>query len=171
MTNLAPRTAPLYEITAEYTRVLALLDDPDTDPLALEQELDGLAGKIQLKAGAIVGLIRQFEAYADMRKMESQRMAALAISDARKAERLRDYLLRNMQAVGAERIDTQAFRVTLRQNPPSVQVLEEQLVPEEFLRTVTTTSVDKRAIMDAYKATGEIPDGVDIVRGTRLVIS
>lgn len=161
---------PLYELSAEYQRVLSLLDDPDADPAALEQELDGLAGQIQIKAGAIAGLIRQFEAFSDMRKMEAQRMKALADADARKADRLRDYLLRNMQAVGAERIDTKAFRLSLRANPPSVQVLEEPLVPAEYIRTVTTTSVDKRAILEHFKTTGEIVDGTDISRGTRLDI-
>jgi hypothetical protein len=49
-------------------------------------------------------------------------------------------------------------------------VLEELLVPDEYVRTVTTTSVDKRAILDAYKATGEIVSGVEITRAQRLDI-
>jgi hypothetical protein len=58
----------------------------------------------------------------------------------------------------------------LRSNPPAVQVLEELLVPDDYKRVVTTTSVDKRAVLDAYKTTGEIVPGVEIVRGTRLEV-
>jgi hypothetical protein len=43
-------------------------------------------------------------------------------------------------------------------------------VPAEYVRTVTTTSVDKRAILDAYKTTGEIVPGVEVTRGQRLDI-
>ena len=49
-------------------------------------------------------------------------------------------------------------------------VLEQLLVPAEYLRTVTTVSVDKRLILDNYKATGEIVPGVEVSRGQRLEI-
>jgi hypothetical protein len=75
-----------------------------------------------------------------------------------------------MRALGSERIDTARFRVSIRTNPPSVHVLEEMLVPEHYIRTVVTTSVDKRALLENFKATGEIVDGVEITRSTRLDI-
>jgi hypothetical protein len=48
-----------------------------------------------------------------------------------------------------------------------VAVLEQLLVPAEYLRTVTTTTVDKRAVLDTLKTTGEVVPDVEIVRGTR----
>ena len=75
-----------------------------------------------------------------------------------------------MLQVGSERIETARFTLAVRTNPPSVTVLEEMLVPADYIRTVTTTSVDKRAVLDAFKRTGEIPEGIDISRGTRLEI-
>ena len=97
-------------------------------------------------------------------------MSELSAADERRAERLRAYLLRNLQSVGTERVDTARFRISVRFNPPSVAVLEQQLVPAEYLRTVTTVSVDKRLILDNYKATGEIVPGVEVSRGQRLEI-
>jgi hypothetical protein len=58
----------------------------------------------------------------------------------------------------------------VRTNPPAVQVLEEMLVPKEFIKTVVSTAVDKRAILDHLKSTGEVVDGVAITRGQRLDI-
>jgi hypothetical protein len=167
---VAERSTTLYALTEEYLHILDLLDDPEADADTLEGELDGIAGKIAHKAEAIAGLIKQCEGMAAMRKAEADRMRDLAATDQRNADRLRDYLLRQMQGLGTERIDTAHFRLSLRTNPPAVQVLEEMLVPAEFIRTVTITSVDKRAVLETFKTTGEIPDGIEIVRGTRLEV-
>ena len=95
-------------------------------------------------------------------------MRELAAADQRNADRLRDYLLRHMRELGTEKIDTPRFKISVRTNPPSVSLLEQMLVPEEFMRTVTTVSVDKRAVLEHFKNTGEIVSGVDITRSTRF---
>jgi len=168
--EVAERSTTLYALTEDYLRILDLLEDPDAEHDALEQELDGIAGKITHKAEAIAGLIKQCEGMAAMRKSEADRMRDLAARDQRNADRLRDYVLRHMQTLGTERIDTARFTLSVRSNPPAVHVLEEQLVPNEFLRTVTTVSVDKKAILENFKTTGEIVPGTEVTRGTRLDI-
>lgn len=165
---LAQRSTTLYALSADYLHLLDLLEDPDADEAELEKRLDEIAGLITHKAEAIAGLIKQCESMASMRKSESDRMRDLAAADIRNADRLRDYVLRHMVAIGSERIDTARFKLRVRTNPPAVQILEQMLVPDEYVKVVTTESVDKRAILDAYKATGEIPPGVDITRSSRL---
>jgi hypothetical protein len=167
---VAQRSTTLYDLASDYLHILDLLEDPESDAAQLEQQLDGIAGLITHKAEAIAGLIKQCEGMAAMRKAEADRMRDLAAADQRNADRLRDYVLRHMRALGSLRIDTARFRLSLRTNPPAVHVLEEMLVPEEYVRTVTTTSVDKRAILEAYKTTGEIVDGVEITCAQRLDI-
>ena len=75
-----------------------------------------------------------------------------------------------VEALALAIIDTTRFSIRVRTNPPAVQVLEEMLVDDQYIRTVTTTSVDKRMILDNFKATGEIPAGIDITRSQRLEI-
>jgi uncharacterized protein (DUF1778 family) len=166
--RIAERSTTLYALSEDYLHILALLEEPETDSQELERQLDDIAGLITHKAEAIAGLIKQCESMAAMRKSESDRMRDLAAADIRNADRLRDYVLRHMVAIGSERIDTARFKLRVRTNPPAVQILEQMLVPDEYVKVVTTESVDKRAILDAYKATGEIPPGVDITRSSRL---
>jgi hypothetical protein len=170
MTDLTRRSTPLYELSDQYLAVLELLelDSIDDDAGQLELALDSIAARITDKAEGIVGLVKQFEGMAELRAAEAKRMKALADADQKRADRLRDYLLRHLVEIGTEKIDTARFRISVRQNPPSVQVVDEAQIPEEYLRTVTTVSVDKRGILDALKATGEIPSGVEIIHGTRL---
>ncbi|HEY1294698.1 MAG TPA: siphovirus Gp157 family protein [Chloroflexota bacterium] len=166
----AQRTTTLYELSEAYVRVLDLLEDPDADQELLEAELDRIAGAITAKAEAIAGLVAHLDGLASIRKAEAQRLKDRATADEHKAQRLRAYLLGHMQAIGTERIDTARFTISVRLNPPAVSVLAEPQVPAEFLRTVTTMSVDKRAVLDAYKRDGVIPEGCDISRSTRLDI-
>lgn len=168
--DLAPRFTPLYELSESYVRVLALLDDKDADAAALDAELEQIAGAITQKADHIAALIAEFEGLVGVRKAEAQRLKERAETAQHKADRLRDYLLRHLQALGAEKISTEHFDIAVRTNPPSVEVLEQMLVPAEFIHTVTTTSVDKRAVLELLKTTGEIPDGIEIVRKQRLEI-
>ncbi len=167
---LAERSTTLYALAGEYLHILDLLEGSEADADALEQELDGLAGQITHKAEAIAGLIKQFEGMAALRKAEADRMRDLAASDQRHADRLRDYVLRHMVALGSERIDTARFRLSLRTNPPAVQVNNPSLVPVEFQRTKVIVDVDKTAVREHWKTTGEIAEGCNIVRGTRLEI-
>jgi hypothetical protein len=167
---LAPRSAPLYELTAEYLEVLNLLDDQDADPAALEAELDAIAGAITGKAESIAAIVTECGARAGMLRSEADRLRDRAEAEERKATRLKEYLFKNMQLTGAEKIATTRFTISVRTNPPAVQVLEPMMVPTEYIRTVTTTSCDKRAVLDHFKATGEIPAGIEIARGVRLEI-
>jgi hypothetical protein len=66
------------------------------------------------------------------------------------------------QAVTRLTLSQQRFPISVRTNPPSVAVLDQQLVPAEFIRMVVTASVDKRAILDQVKSTGEVPAGAEI---------
>jgi hypothetical protein len=168
--EVAQRSNTLYTLTTDYLRILDLLEDPAADAEQLEHELDAIAGLLTHKVESCAGLVQHLEGMAAMRKSEADRMRELAAADQRNADRLRDYVLRHMQALGSEKIDTARFRVSIRTNPPSVHVLEEMLVPEHYIRTVVTTSVDKRALLENFKATGEIVDGVEITRSTRLDI-
>jgi len=166
----AQRSTTLYELSAEYLHLVGLLEDPETDPHLVEQELDRIGGEIKHKAEAISGLVRWYEGLADLRKSEARRMADSARSSENRADWLRRYLHQNMQATGIERIDTARFTVSIRQNPPRVEVLEEMMVPEEFKRRHEVVEVDKRAILAYTKESGEIVPGTDVVRGTRLDI-
>lgn len=165
----AERSTTLYDLSADYVQILDLLDSGETDE-ALALQLGTLAGKIAQKAEAIAGLVAHLDGMAAMRKAEADRLRERAKSDERNAARLKAYVLQHMQAIGTQRIDTARFTLSVRQNPPAVEVLEEMLVPAEYIRTVTTTSVDKRAILEHYKSEGEIVPGVEISRGTRLDI-
>jgi len=166
----AERGTTLYALSDQYLHLVELLEDPETVPEEVEAELDRLSGQIAHKSEAIAGLIKWYQGLADMRLSESKRMAESVYRFEAQAERLKAYLLKHMQATGMTRIDTGRFTLSIKLNPPRVEVLEAMLVPSEYQRTKVIIEPDKKAITEHWKTTGEVVPGVEIVRAERLDI-
>jgi hypothetical protein len=169
----AGRTTTLYDMSAAYSELLVRIEDGeyDDDTAAdIEAIIDAIGGAIETKAEAIVSLATDLEYRAAAGRAEAKRLTDRAIARERKAERLQQYLLRAMQAAGIPRIETVRFTLAVRQNPGRVEVLEQAMVPRDFIKTVVTETVDKRAISAHIKESGEVPDGVELVKSSRLEV-
>lgn len=160
----------LWRIAEEWNDLLALMDDPNVDPCDVEAELDRVAGNFTAKAGDCAKMARTFDRLADVQQAESDALARKAKTTRAKGERLRAYMFAQMKAVGTERLETGTHTLSIRQNPPSVQVIDASRVPSEYQRTKITMDVDKNAVIAAWKR-GEHVDGTEVVRAERLDIS
>lgn len=169
----ANRLPTLFDIGEEELRLLLLLEEvtEHDDELELQTELDLIDQMMVSKVEGYVSVIRSLEAMAEARKVEADRLKARSQTAAKHAEWLRNRLLQHMQMTGRNRIETSRFTLSVRQNPEKCTVLEEMLVPQEFKKTVVTTTVDVNAIKAHLKTTGEIVPGVTISRSERLQIS
>jgi metal-sulfur cluster biosynthetic enzyme len=169
----AQRLPTLFELEATAYQLMALLEDVD-DPEAIADVEAQLALVDQLmlsKQESYVSVIRSLESMAAARKAEADRLRDRAKTAERHAEWLKARLLTHMVSTNRPRIETSRFSMSIRQNPPSVNVLDAAAVPSEFQRTKIEISVDTRAILETLKQTGEIPPGVEIVRTERLSIA
>jgi Siphovirus Gp157 len=170
----ANRLPTLFDLDAMSCAILALIEDAESSGREPTDDLEAQRTQIEAalatKLEAYCSVIRSLEHLADARATEADRLHARAKSARNAAAWLRQRLLAHLQSQSSERIDTPRFSVRVVTNPPRVEVTEEMLVPQEFKRTVVTTTIDKTAIMRAVRATGEIPPGVDVVRGQRVQI-
>ena len=74
-----------------------------------------------------------------------------------------------MEQLGRRSMNFDLHTARIVKSPLSVEVLDESLIRDEFIRVERT--VKKQEILDWHKETGEIPEGADIVVGTHLRIS
>jgi Siphovirus Gp157 len=168
----ADRLPTLYSLSETYNRVLDLLEaaeDPEGTP-DLELELDRIAGDITHKAENIAGLVAHLEGLAIVRKSEANRLRARAEVCEARAERLRGYLTRNMEAIGQRRIETNRFTLTVR-SYPHVEVSDAAQVPSEYQRTRIEVSVDKKAILSTFRKNGELVPGTEIIHESKVQIA
>lgn len=74
-----------------------------------------------------------------------------------------------MDACGISKIESPWFALTIQKNPESVDIFDEQAIPEQFKEQVISWKIDKTAIKNALKS-GEIVKGAILTQGSRLVI-
>jgi len=161
----------LYDIAREYREAADKLADLDLPPEAIEDTLESLSGDLEVKATNTAFVIRNLEASAAAIKEAEAQMAARRKAIENRAARVRDYLLANMMVAGIQKIECPFFKLSVRDNPPAVEVYEPGLVPGEYMRQPEPPppSPDKTAIKEAMKAGVDVP-GCKLTVGKRLEI-
>jgi hypothetical protein len=161
----------LYELAEQYRDLQRLADDPDADPQAIADTLEGLAGEIEAKATACTMVLLNLEAVADSIDAAAAAMKVRSQAVRNRANGLRSYVLVHLSALDISKIDTPHFVLSLRKNPARVEVVDFGAVPEQFKRwpEPPPPTVDRKSVLDAVKGGSDVP-GVQIVRDTRLEI-
>ena len=80
-----------------------------------------------------------------------------------KLEKFKKYVKENMEKLGLEKIPTELGSLAIAKNPISVEIENEDEIPSEFKLEVVTTKIDKTAIKNHFKETGEVIPGTRIV--------
>ena len=107
-------------------------------------------------------------AEAEAIKAEEQRLYQRRKALDSSAARLKEYMQHEMQHAGLEKTKDAQFTVALQNNPPSVRVLDDTMIPPTYW-IEQEPKLDKRRILDDLKAGGAV-DGVEIEQGKSLRI-
>ncbi|WP_423252888.1 siphovirus Gp157 family protein [Melissococcus plutonius] len=153
----------LYRLTDKFKQVEELLVEDESNP-AIIDTLEALDLAIEEKADGYARLIKIQEAYskdcADEMKRIQQRKQAIDNSIIRLKQSLQD----SMRKTGKIKFRTSLFSFGIQNNTPKVEIIDESLIPEKFIKT--ETKIDKKAI----KAIGDNVPGVKIVQTESLRI-
>lgn len=161
----------LYDIAAEYRQTADKLADLDLDEQTIADTLEGMSGEFEVKAQNVVMFARNLEATATAIKEAETAMAARRKAIEHRAAGLRRYALSAMQVAGVQSIECPYFKLSVRKNPPAVEVFDAAQIPAQFMRAPEPPppAPDKKAITEAIKAGKEVP-GARLVSGERLEV-
>ena len=148
----------LYLLAAEYHQAARQLADLDLDAQTIADTLESIGGELEHKAQNVALMVRSLEADAAAIKQWSDDALERAFSVQSRANSLREYLSRSMQACGIEKITGPSVALSFRTSQ-AVVIDEPDLVPEEFMRLPepSSPSLNKLAISTALKAGFEVP--------------
>lgn len=155
----------LYEITSEIKEIESL----DFDDETIADTLAAVRGDFKTKATAVLMVIGNYQADVDSIDAQIERLILRKKTMTNQRERLRDYLLTNMEAAGITKIECPYFTASIRKGSESVEILNEDQIPDEFMKTKVTISADKKAIADAIKSGAEVPGAV-MARGKNTIM-
>ena len=150
----------LYELARSYAELLDRAEDIDTE--ALVDTLASLQDAIEDKAENTAKIIKNLEADAKIIKEEEQRLAERRRSIENKVTRLKEYLQEQLEVAGLQKVKRPTITVAIQNNPPSVEIADEKLIPSEFM--IPQYKVDKKSILERLK-NGEMVPGAKLVQG------
>lgn len=165
----------LYVLTNQYLALAEQLSDGDFDAQTVADtiEASGITDELSVKAQGIEYVARGALAHHAAIDAEITRLQALKAQRDRVAQGLRDYLKVNMERAGIEKIDCPMFCISIRKNPPAVEVDDTSALPAAFWRTPEpkppVAAPDKAAIKAALSK-GEAVPGARLVQNTRIEI-
>lgn len=166
MNNLA-----LYTIADQYLADVRKLEEMELDDQTFADTLESISGDLEIKATNVAMFVRNLESSADAIKQAEKQMADRRKALEAKAERIKSYLLDNMLRTGISKIDTPYFSLSVRKNPPAVEVLNMDAIPDEYLDIppMPQPVLNKNRLKDDLK-NGVIVEGARLTAGHSLLI-
>jgi hypothetical protein len=161
----------LYELSEQYRNLIANTDTEDLTEQSVKNKLQGITEQLNNKAENIGKLVMEINAESEVIQKEIERLANRKRVAENKAEWLKSYVLTEMLSSGIEKIEGQVLTLSLRKSPPSVTVLDQTLIPEQYFRIIPENKeVNKKAILENFKTTGEILNGTSIVTDKKTLM-
>lgn len=148
----------LYLIAQEYRFTAAVLADMDIDPQTAADTLEALAGELETKAQAVAFVARSLDADAAAVKQWAKDAVERAKAMEARAESLREYLSRQLQACGVTKVAGPGITIGFRASS-DVVIDEPGLIPAEFMKQPDPPppAPSKTLIGEALKAGREVP--------------
>lgn len=138
--------------------------------------LDGIEEEFEIKAVNIAVIVKSIKAEAEQLKAEKLRLAKRQAQKERAAERLEQYLLNSMQAIGREKIDKPQAVIRVKKNSESTVIDNEKSFIEwaetngyNDLLKYKDPEVKKKEVKDLLKRNVELPF-VHLERKTKIDI-
>ena len=164
----------LYGLTTELREQLESISDPiseddneDALPALIEKTILALTGKTD----AVCGYLKFIGHRVDNVSRQIKELQEVKDSLSRREQRLEDYIKTCLDQLGVIELKGDNSLIKMMQNPASVEITDLNRLPVQFLESRYVHTAKKTEIMASVKATGEIPEGVNIIRKRRLKIT
>ena len=161
----------LYELSGARLALQHKLDILNLDTETINDTLDGESAELEAKIQDYGFVIRNLESFSDSIKSEEKRLSERRKAHDVKVTRIKEWLLQNMIACGISRIECPAFTIAVQNNPASVAIDAEGLIPEGYMRLPEPLPLapNKSMIATALKSGQDVP-GCHLEQSQRLVI-
>ena len=135
----------LYELRAEYMELLALLEDPDTDPQVIADTMEGIRGELDVKCDSYVVMIRQLEAQVEMIDAELIRLEKNKSALTNNIKRMKSAVLDTIQMTGSRKMVTDHFKLSIVKNggKQPMEVDEIEKIPQDYLTMKPVANMEK----------------------------
>lgn len=160
----------LYQLEDEYLVVLESLSDiPDLTPEIIEDTLSPYKDAFEHKAINVAAYIKNLEGEEHQLKNHLIHMNVRHAALMNKIGALRRYLHNSLIAMKIDKIHDDLLDIIVKNNPPSVKIIDETQIPSTYFDKKEVITLDKRRLLELLKEGVRI-SGVQLIQNTRLDI-
>lgn len=152
--------AVLYKLADDYNHVVDMADQLDDG--TLRDTLDSIKGAFDVKAENIAKVIKEVTGQAEMIDEEIKRLTQRKSAMKNNAKSMKLYLQEQMERVGTRKVQGELLTVAIQKNTPSVRVINERSIPEEFF-------IPQPAKLDKKQLKAELKNGLNLEGIVELV--
>lgn len=154
----------LYQLSDAYQKLM----DLDLSDEALTLALSSLEMSVEEKAKSIAHVTRNMQGVIDMIKNEENRLRDKRKAVENRLDKLKDYLLSNMENMNIRKIKTETDTIYIGSRKSS-KITDMSLIPDDLKEAKVEWKADKRAITKKLKD-GEKVKGAELKESKYLVI-
>lgn len=153
----------LYNITNKFVEIMDKAQQGELTEEEYNQLGNELALELQKKSSSIIGYTQNEESLLEAIDVQIKRLTEFKKSKQNNLDKFKQYVKENMERLNITKLETELGILSIAKNPLSVEIENEDEIPSEFKQEVVTIKVDKTAIKNHFKETGEIVAGTQII--------
>ena len=139
------------------------------DAALLEELQKGIETTLMEKSADIVKYYKNRDSLIESIDKEIKRLQELKKTGEKKQDSFKNYIKMCMEKMGVKKIETSNGNISLRKTPESVELIDEEIIPEKFKTTVQLEKISKTDIKKALQEGEEVP-GATLKRGMSINI-
>lgn len=161
----------IYEITADYLRIMSMMEDPELDPQTLADTMEAVEGELEVKAENYAKVIANLTADLNAIKVEIDRLTERKKTIENNIKNMKNALQDSMEATGKTKFRTELFNFGIRNNQPAVVIDVDSVfdIPEDYLK-YKDPEVDKRKLKEALQMGVDVGGVAHLEKSSSLVI-
>ncbi len=160
--------ASIYDVTNDILFIQRLIEEGAPEE-AFAEALARYDGELLEKLEGYAMVIKNIESDIEGLKAEEKRLADRRKGMENAVKRLKENMQYSMVATGQTKVKGEKFNFTVQKNPPSLKVLDDAVIPPQFITVEEVRNIDKKAILAELKNGAEI-QGVEIQQGESIRI-
>ena len=155
----------LFELKDNYQQVYDLIAEQEDEQI-LKDTLASINDAIEEKADGYVAVIKSLDADNNAIDEEIKRLRQRKSSNQKGVKRLKESLQEVMEQTGKEKFKTSLNSYSIANNPPSLDVIDETLIPKQYY-VEQKPKLDKKELLKAVKGGLELK-GVELKQSRSL---
>ena len=163
----------LYELTQQQLELKQQLMEMNLDQQTISDTIEGSSLEISKKIENYGIVLRDRESFVDAISKEIERLTERMNAEKKRIERTKNWLLSSMVTLEIKQVECPFFTIAVQDNPPSVDVYNDKLIPAEYMRVPEpkppVPAPDKKLILADLKAGKEVA-GCVLKKDKRIVI-